>query len=554
MAEGSSRGYPSDSGDGWRLVLHEPDVVEVSAETAAQWSSSRRKKLKLPQVIPFDIIELDADDDDPDGVMIIGEKISNQKNKQALVHMDWPEHTTELQSGMSTNLAGPSVIPVIDAFSWNGLGGHHDNVAGPSAIPATNFYPWDGLGAYHGNNVAGPSAIPATNFYPWDGLGAYHGGALLPPFYSNEFVGAPGEDHSNKYYNYSTSLMESGSSFNSSANNYMDVPPGAGAVLPWGYMPSTEMPHQPSQTKVVNSEIDEKYKTFKQFDTVSDYSDNFYALTGQRNVHAVKKPSKAWVKRIQHDWKVLEKDLPEIIYVRVYEDRMDLLRAVIVGPAGTPYHDGLFFFDVYFPSRYPSKPPLVNYRSGGLRLNPNLYECGKVCLSLLNTWSGTGCEMWNPSNSTMLQVLVSIQALVLNSKPYFNEPGYAMHANTSQGEKQSMAYNEETFLLSCRTMLYSLRNPPKHFEDFIVGHFRNYGRKILKGCKSYMAGAQVGCLVGDGVQDVDEGDKSCSNNFKASLKPLFEDLLKEFTNIGVNCDEFRNPGDTKTEADTILKL
>lgn len=94
----------------------------------------------------------------------------------------------------------------------------------------------------------------------------------------------------------------------------------------------------------------------------------------------------------------------------------------------------------------------------------------------------------------------------------------------------------------------------QHFEDFIVGHFRNYGRKILKGCKSYMAGAQVGCLVGDGVQDVDEGDKSCSNNFKASLKPLFEDLLKEFTNIGVDCDEFRNPGDTNIEADTILKV
>lgn len=167
---------------------------------------------------------------------------------------------------MSTNLAGPSVIPVLDAFPWDGLGGHY-------------------------NNVAGPSAIPATNFYPWDGLGAYHGGAQLPPIYFNEFVGAPGEDHSNKYYNYSTSMMESGSSFNSGVNNYMDVPlpPGAGAVLPWGYIPSTEMPHQPSQTKVVNSEIDEKYKTFKQFDTVSDHSDNYYALPGQRNLHAVKK-------------------------------------------------------------------------------------------------------------------------------------------------------------------------------------------------------------------------------------------------------------------------
>lgn len=104
---------------------------------------------------------------------------------------------------------------------------------------------------------------------------------------------------------------------------------------------------------------------------------------------------------------------------------------------------------------------LVNYRSGGLRLNPNLYACGKVCLSLLNTWSGSGCERWSPSNSTMLQVLVSVQALVLNAKPYFNEPGYAMHANTPHGEKSSLTYNEDTFLLSCRTMLYSLRNPPK---------------------------------------------------------------------------------------------
>jgi hypothetical protein len=60
----------------------------------------------------------------------------------------------------------------------------------------------------------------------------------------------------------------------------------------------------------------------------------------------------------------------------------------------------------------------------------------------------------------MLQILVYIQALVLNAKPYFNEPGHAAYANTPGGEKQSLLYNEETFLLSCRTMLYSLRNPP----------------------------------------------------------------------------------------------
>ena len=46
------------------------------------------------------------------------------------------------------------------------------------------------------------------------------------------------------------------------------------------------------------------------------------------------------------------------IYVRVAEDRMDLLRAAIIGPKGTPYHDGLFFFDVHIPPMYPSGPPV----------------------------------------------------------------------------------------------------------------------------------------------------------------------------------------------------
>lgn len=37
--------------------------------------------------------------------------------------------------------------------------------------------------------------------------------------------------------------------------------------------------------------------------------------------------------------------------------RMDLFRAAMAGPAGTPYHDGLFFFDIKLPSGYPATPP-----------------------------------------------------------------------------------------------------------------------------------------------------------------------------------------------------
>ncbi|RCV26724.1 hypothetical protein SETIT_5G269500v2 [Setaria italica] len=561
MAEGSSKGYPTGSGDGWKSALDDPEVIEVSAEEAVGWSSSSRQKRKLAQVVHSEIIELDADDNDRDGVIVIDEKIENDKNKQAALHMDWPEHP-KLLSGMSADFTGPTAIPVTKVGPWAGLRGYHNNFTSPSAIPVikigpvTKIGPWDGLGGNH-NNVAGPkTATPVTNVGPLVGLGGYHNNvaasSTIPPtdllaHYYHQFVVALGGEH-NKYNINSTPMMGSGSSFNSGANNYVGIPPGVEAVSPQGT--SSEMPHQPSQTEIVNGEVHEKYMAFKKFDTVNDHGDHFYST----KVRAVRKPTKAWVKRIQHEWKVLENDLPDTIYVRAYEDRMDLLRAVIVGSAGTPYHDGLFFFDVYFPYRYPTKPPEVSYRSGGLRLNPNLYECGKVCLSLLNTWTGTGCERWIPSDSTMLQVLVSIQALVLNAKPYFNEPGYAMYANTPQGAKASMTYNEQVFLLSCRTMQYSIHNPPKHFEDFVVGHFCNYGRKILRGCKSYMAGAQVGCLVGDGVQDVNEGYRSCSTstNFKASLKVQFADLLKDFAKIGVSCDEFQNPGAAKAAADIPL--
>jgi hypothetical protein len=46
------------------------------------------------------------------------------------------------------------------------------------------------------------------------------------------------------------------------------------------------------------------------------------------------------------------------MFVRVYESRMELMRAVIIGAERTPYHDGLFFFDLYLPYDFPNVPPV----------------------------------------------------------------------------------------------------------------------------------------------------------------------------------------------------
>uniref|UniRef100_A0A5B6ZEE4 E2 ubiquitin-conjugating enzyme n=1 Tax=Davidia involucrata TaxID=16924 RepID=A0A5B6ZEE4_DAVIN len=302
---------------------------------------------------------------------------------------------------------------------------------------------------------------------------------------------------------------------------------------------SAELSSDGKEEEKKEYEVMRKFENFKRFDTVDDFSDHHFNNVG----FSGQQPPKNWAKKIQDEWKILEKDLPDTIYVRVYETRMDLLRAVIVGPAGTPYHDGLFVFDVCFPPTYPDIPPMVYYYSGGLRLNPNLYNCGKVCLSLLNTWTGKKDEMWMPKTSTMLQVLVSIQALILNAKPFFNEPGYETTYVGPEGERRSKAYNDDVFILSLKTMIYTLRRPPKHFEDFVTGHFRVCAYDILSACKAYMKGAQVGSVVKGRVQNANEVEKSGSNEFKQAVTRMMNGLVTSFIKNGSkDCEQFRLPG------------
>ncbi|XP_019169608.1 PREDICTED: putative ubiquitin-conjugating enzyme E2 38 [Ipomoea nil] len=271
------------------------------------------------------------------------------------------------------------------------------------------------------------------------------------------------------------------------------------------------------------NEVIRKYRHFKNFDLVDAPSDHYYYnmdILGQR--------PKAWLKKIQDDWEILKNGLPDSIYVRVYETRMDLLRAVIVGAQGTPYHDALFVFDAYYPHTYPDKPPMVYYYSGGLRLNPNLYPSGNVCLSLLNTWGGETHENWQPKISTMLQVLVSIQALVLNAKPFFNQPGSESVSVSVEREQWSKVYNEQVFVLSLKTMLYTLQRPPlTHAHD------------ILSACKAYMEGAAVGFVIQGNVAETPPVSGG-SKRLKGEVSKMMNDLISIFTENGAkDCDKFR---------------
>jgi ubiquitin-conjugating enzyme E2 Z len=116
-------------------------------------------------------------------------------------------------------------------------------------------------------------------------------------------------------------------------------------------------------------------------------------------------------------------------------DDADIMKgyALIIGPSDTPYFGGNYFFEFNYPADYPHSPPKVKYCTNGnnIRFNPNLYTCGKVCVSLLNTWRG---DQWT-SCQTISTVLLTLCTLLCKD-PLLNEPG------VSKSHEDMTSYDE----------------------------------------------------------------------------------------------------------------
>ena len=161
------------------------------------------------------------------------------------------------------------------------------------------------------------------------------------------------------------------------------------------------------------------------------------------------------------------------IYVSFNEDNIYNCKAMIVGPKDTPYAYGYYFFDINFPNNYPIKNPRVDFCTidERVRFNPNLYKNGKVCLSILGTWSGPG---WT-SVMTLNTVLLSLQTLLCEN-PVNNEPGLE---NITRDDIRAVSYNNLiTYYNFEVAMLKVFMKTPTSFEkfrnDFIKEFFKNY--------------------------------------------------------------------------------
>jgi ubiquitin-protein ligase len=177
--------------------------------------------------------------------------------------------------------------------------------------------------------------------------------------------------------------------------------------------------------------------------------------------------SKEALRRIISDVKEIRKNPLSSHGIYYEHDDTDMLkgRALIIGPADTPYEDGFYLFRFQFPPNYPHSPPKVEFctSDGYTRFNPNLYRTGKVCLSILNTWKG---EQWSGCQ-TLTSVLLAL-CTVLNAEPLLNEPGITKNHIDFESYNEIIKYkNIEVAILGmiqsvgCNKTINKVETPPK---------------------------------------------------------------------------------------------
>ena len=291
----------------------------------------------------------------------------------------------------------------------------------------------------------------------------------------------------------------------------------------------------------------EKYK-FTESPIIFEGAKYFF----QKDFDMAKNKKINYQKRMIQELSILRKSVPiefgASVYIAMDPENISVSRVLITGPHDTPYDSGCFIFDIFIPQEFPGGPPKVYMlNTGNVRFNPNLYNCGKVCLSILGTWAGSKGETWNKETSSLLQIFMSIQSLILIDEPFFNEPGYENSINTERGLESSKNYNNKIRLYTMRHAMRELINSNEYpqFKEIIINHFKIKKDHILKVCEKWVNESPIKsksekyAKVQDdrfSRQDYEEEYKK----LKECIEGLFEKNIDKISNDKISNDKISN--------------
>ena len=177
-------------------------------------------------------------------------------------------------------------------------------------------------------------------------------------------------------------------------------------------------------------------------------------------------------KRLLKDIQNAQQDIMKQQGIWYCMNERDMTKGLVLlkGPEDTPYDGCLLVFSVQFPSDYPFSPPKVLFQTsdGRTRFHPNLYVEGKVCLSILGTFSGPS---WSGTQS-LNSVLLSILAL-LDANPLTHEPAFERGTLLDARHRDYADFVEHQMV---KLMLQTIR----HFEQDSTNHLWSPFEEVVR--------------------------------------------------------------------------
>lgn len=157
----------------------------------------------------------------------------------------------------------------------------------------------------------------------------------------------------------------------------------------------------------------------------------------------------------------LSKNLLDNDYIiSVNEENMNKVNCLIKAPQDSVYKHTFIRLDMDIPTDYPHSPPTVTFLNyDGVRIHPNMYEDGKCCATILNTWPSDN-EKWT-SSMGIETILLTFHSF-LDNQPYTHEPG-------GRDERSYTVYVRYQTFITCLLRYLSFETIPS-FKEFMTAY------------------------------------------------------------------------------------
>lgn len=108
--------------------------------------------------------------------------------------------------------------------------------------------------------------------------------------------------------------------------------------------------------------------------------------------------------------------------VHFEEENVTRIYTLIKCPYDSVYRHKFIRLNFDIPDDYPHSPPSVNFvNHDSVRIHPNMYDNGKCCATILNTWGDDKFEKW--TSSMGIETILVMFHSFLDWNPYMYEPG-----------------------------------------------------------------------------------------------------------------------------------